>query len=308
MPLIAAEILFVLCWSSGFVAAELAVRDSGPLTTLSLRLWLAGLLLLPVLFRAWSRLRRVEVRATIWEGLAAQGLWLACVYQAIALGARPGDVALIAALQPLLTAALAGWLLKEGAGPLAWVGLLLGLIGTGLVVAPESDMSEVGGSVGLGVGHVVALGAVITMTFAILARRRRTLAAGGDPVAGGLAGLALQFLGSAAVLTPLAIGLEGFAVDPTPRYLVNMVWQVAILSLASYGLLWLLVDRGGSTRASSLFYFTPAVTVAMAALVLGDPVGRLDLLGLAIALVGVLLVRFPVGSRSNAGPAGLSCR
>jgi len=296
MPLIVLETVFVLFWASGFVSAEIALADAGPFTTLSIRLLFAAGLLLPVVLRAWVRMDRRQIGAALGEGASTQALWLTCVYLAQDLGARPGDVALIASLQPMLTTILAGLWLDERTSRWQWLGLGLGMAGTWLVVMPDGE------GAGFGLGHLVAAGTVIVMTGSVLYRRKRVAAAA---LAGPrLASLGLQFVAAAAVVTPLALTLEGWSVAWTGRYAANMVWQVLVLSLGSYGLLWLLIDRTSAVRASSLFYFTPAGTVVMAHLVLGDPIGLADVAGLTVALAGVTLIRL---DRPRATPRDGRC-
>ena len=294
MRIVIAEIAFVLCWASGFVSAEIALADAGPYTTLAIRLSLAAVLFVPWVVRDAMQMRPSGVARSLVEGATAQAVWLVCVYQSQDLGVRPGEVALITSLQPLLTAALAGWLAAEAVQRSQWLGLGLGLVGTWIVVAPN-------GVPELSLGHIVVLGAVFVMTAAVLARRRWPVQEHRE-ISGQhgsrFGHLGLQFIGASAVILPLAWIMEGWAVSWTNSYALNMFWQVIVLSVGSYGLLWFLIDRTDAVRFSSLFYFTPVATLFMAHLILGDPVGLREALGFAVALSGVFLVRwsFPVWS------------
>lgn len=297
MGFVAVEIIFVLIWAFGFISVELALVDGGPFITLTIRLWIAAALLLPFFVRARHRFDRSRLSDAVIQGLTAQAFWLICIFQSQALGARPGEVALIAALQPLATAALAGWVVREPTEPRHWLGLALGLAGTVLVIAPGAE-----GSRGMALGHLVAAGAAITMTVAVLHRRRRGEAGESSPqgASDGFAQLAMQFGVAAMVITPIAVFLEGWQATWTPLYAANMVWQVTGQSIASFGLLWWLLDRASAVRVSSLFYFTPPVTMVLGYLAFGDRIGWLDGAGMALALIGLIVVRMPISRRSRA--------
>lgn len=303
MRFAAVEIIFVLIWAFGFISVEIALQDGGPFTTLTIRLWIASALLLPFLIRARRRFDRARLSDAVIQGLTAQAFWLICIFQSQSLGARPGEVALIAALQPLATAALAGWAVGERTEPRHWLGLVLGLAGTALVLSPGGA-----GSGGFALGHLVAAGAAITMTVAVL-HRRRTGQPGQEKAQSsvdGFAQLAVQFLVAALVISPIALFLEGWSVTFTPLYAANMVWQVTGQSIASFGLLWWLLDRASAVRVSSLFYFTPPVTMLLGYLAFGDGIDWLDGAGMVLALGGLVLVRVPISMRFRGGGPRLS--
>lgn len=303
MGFVAVETIFVLIWAFGFISVDLALVDGGPFTTLTIRLWLAAALLLPFLVLARHRFDRARLTDAVVQGLTAQAFWLICIFQGQALGARPGEVALIAALQPMATAALAGWAVGERTEPSHWLGLALGLAGTALVIAPGTQS---GG--GITLGHLVAAGAAVTMTGAVLHRRRRGDAGQAAPqgAVDGFAQLAIQFITAALVITPIAVFAEGWTAAWTPLYAANMVWQVTGQSIASFGLLWWLLDRSSAVRVSSLFYFTPPVTMLLGYLAFGDRIGWLDGAGMVLALAGLVLVRMPISMRLRGRPPRLS--
>src|SRR5829696_1988600 len=108
---------FVVMWSSGFIGASLGTPEAGTPTLMVWRFLLAaGLLLVGILLlrRRWPGLREIAVQGVV--GLLAQGVYLTGVVGAVEFGVTAGTTALIAALQPLLAAALAGPLLGEHVG------------------------------------------------------------------------------------------------------------------------------------------------------------------------------------------------
>jgi drug/metabolite transporter (DMT)-like permease len=126
-----AEVGFVVMWSSGFIGATLGTQEASTPTFQAWRsLVAAGVLLAAVLLlrRCWPPPREVAVQGTV--GFLAQGVYLSGVVGAVEFGVTAGTTALVAALQPLLAAALAGPVLGERVRSRQWVGLIVGLVGS----------------------------------------------------------------------------------------------------------------------------------------------------------------------------------
>jgi drug/metabolite transporter (DMT)-like permease len=134
---------FVVMWSSGFIGASLGTPEAGTPTLMVWRFLLAAGLLLAgalLLRRRWPGLREIGVQGVV--GLLAQGVYLTGVVGAVEFGVTAGTTALIAALQPLVAAALAGPVLGEYVGRQQWAGLAVGLVGVALVVGGDVRVAE----------------------------------------------------------------------------------------------------------------------------------------------------------------------
>src|SRR5690606_29516304 len=155
--LLAMPALFVVLWSTGFVGAKLGLPYAEPFTFLAVRLLIASglLLLVALLMRApWPRSPRLVLHTAV-AGLLVHAIYLSGVFIAIGQGLSAGVTAIIVAVQPLLTAALAGRLLGERVGPWQWLGLVLGLLGVLLVV--WSKLSGEGSLAGVAAALVALL-------------------------------------------------------------------------------------------------------------------------------------------------------
>src|SRR5215211_5711984 len=138
-----AEVGFVVMWSSGFIGARLGTPEAGTPTLMAWRFFLAAGLLLVGAFLLQRRLpglREIAVQSVV--GLLAQGVYLTGVVGAVEFGVTAGTSALVAALQPLLAAALAGPVLGEHVGRQQWAGLAVGLVGVALVVGGDVRVAE----------------------------------------------------------------------------------------------------------------------------------------------------------------------
>ncbi|HEX8114738.1 MAG TPA: EamA family transporter, partial [Kofleriaceae bacterium] len=132
-----APALFILIWSTGFIVAKFVARVADPNLFLAVRCALAGLLFLVIAVAARARWpHRREIPKHLLAGMLLQGGYLGGTYWAVGQGLAPGVMALLGALQPLLTAVLAIAVLREIPSRRTWVGLLLGVGGVALVLMP----------------------------------------------------------------------------------------------------------------------------------------------------------------------------
>ena len=137
----AASALFVFFWASGFVAAKFGLPYAEPFTFLTIRFLVALAVLVPlaILWRADWPSSYAVVGHVIVAGLLIQTIYLIGVFYAVYLGISTGVIALIVGLQPLITGALAAPVLGENVTLRQFVGLALGFVGLGLVVAEKID-------------------------------------------------------------------------------------------------------------------------------------------------------------------------
>jgi len=293
LQLFGLELLFVLLWNSGFIGAEYGLPFAGPWTLLFWRyLTLTALLGAWLAARgrlSWPGLGPVGHTATV--GVLAHGVWLSCVLVSLDMGVPAGIIALVTALQPLLTGALSGPVLGERTDVWQWVGLILGFVG--VVIAVVARMSE-GGAGGVW-GYLIPFGSVVAITVASLLQRHREQHGQGNRMPDD-ATLFYQSAATAAALLLPAWLVESFATEWTLPFIATMSWLILVVSLGAYWTMWRLLVRHDATRVASLFYLSPPVTMLMAWAAFGDKLILTDIIGLAVAGVGVMLVYWP-GSR-----------
>jgi len=107
------------------------------------------------------------------------------------------------------------------------------------------------------------------------------------------------------VLAPLAIGLEGLAADITGGFVFSVVWLALVVSLAAFGLMFVLLRRISAAKVASLTYLSPPVTMVMAWALFGETLSLASVVGLAVAAVAVWLAATP-GTPSAAAPQPLN--
>jgi drug/metabolite transporter (DMT)-like permease/dihydrofolate reductase len=279
-----AEVGFVVMWSSGFIGASLGTATASTPTLMAWRFLLAAGLLLGGVFllrRGWPGPREVLVQSLV--GCLAQVLYLIGVVGAVELGVAAGTAALVAALQPLLTAALSGPVLGERMRRRQWTGLVVSLFGVALVM---EGSARVGGAASLWV-YVMPFVGMAGLVAATLLQRRETLKAGPD-VSLDVA-LAIQCATSALLFALLALVWGGLEPPGGVGFWVAIGWFVVLSTFVGYGFYWQALKVSGVARVSNLAYLTPPTTMVWAYLMLDESIGSLALTGLVICFGGVLV-------------------
>jgi len=274
-------LVFVLLWSTGFIGARLGLPHTEPLTFLLIRYVavLACMALVAVLTRApWPPTTRAWFHIGV-AGLLLHGVYLGGVFIAISKGLPAGVTSLVVGVQPLLTAVGAGWLLQETVLKRQLLGLLLGLLGVGLVVA---------GKIGTGFGMSAlwpALAALIGITAGTLYQKRFC------PPFDWRTGAVAQFLPTALATFVVASFTETFRVEWTGEFVFALAWLVLVLSIGAISLLNWLIRHSDAVNVASLFYLVPPCTAWVAWLLFGEAFTGLALAGMAMAVWGVYLAR-----------------
>lgn len=266
-------ILFILMWSSGYVAGKLALPWAGPFTLLFLRFGVAALLLLALalLTRApWPRDWR-QWGHLIVVGLLIQALQFSGLYSGLTLGVSAGVAALMVGTMPLFTALGASAFLGERVAGRQWLGLVAGLLGVVLVVANK---------VGAGGASAVGYGAIgLTLCAIVLGTLyQKKYCSGMDLRSGGCIQLAVAAL----VALGLAWWCEDLRVQWTPALVLASGWLSLVNSIGATSLLFFMMRKGEASRVASLFYLVPGVTALMAWVVLGETLGTVALAGFIV--------------------------
>lgn len=277
-----APTLFILIWSTGFIAAKAIAPVADPDLFLLVRFALAGLLFLVIALAArapWPRKR--EIPRHLVAGMLLQGGYLGGTYWAVGEGLAPGVMALLGALQPLLTALLAIVVLREIPTRRTWIGLVLGVSGVALVLVPGFETTGRGA---LSPGVVtIAILAVLSLTVGTVLQK--TSIAGADIRASSV----LQNLG-AAVMVGLLVWVRGETRwIPGATLWIALAWAALVLSgLGTLLLVWM-IRRGRAANVASLLLLAPPLAAAESYFLFGDRLTGLQLAGFAIGLVGVFL-------------------
>ena len=283
--LTAAPLLFVAIWSTGWIMGKYAAMDGDPLTFLVVRFVAAIAVLVPltlVMRAPYPREPRAILHA-MGSGVLIHALYLGGVWWAIAHGVPAGLSAVIAALQPLMTASLAPLLAGEKIGAKRAAGFLVGFVGIAIVVSPKllGLTPEQLAAAALPIGVNVA--AMLAVTLGTFHQKRR--------VTGGhlLAMATLQYVGALVVMAVAAFLLEPMRFDLNWRSAATLAWSVLGLSIGAIWLLLHLIRCGEVSRAAAFIYLVPPAAVTEAWLLFGETLSLVQIAGIGVTVLGVVL-------------------
>jgi drug/metabolite transporter (DMT)-like permease len=266
----------VVLWSSGFIGAELGTRLAPASTLLAWRYLVAAVLLAAVCCWRRERIGRAGLGRQVVLGLLCQVAYLGLTVGGVGQGASAGTTSLIASLQPLVVVALAAAVLSERARLAQLLGLGLGLVGVVLVVGGDLTTGDVAWWV-----YLLPVGGMLALSFGTVLQQRWEAP---EPV---LVALTIQTVTAAAVFWTYS-AVEGTTAPPaSPAFWGAVAWVVVLSSFGGYGMYLHVSQKDGATRASTWLYLTPPTTMLWAAVMFGDPVTALGLVGLAVSGVGV---------------------
>ncbi|MEJ6403367.1 DMT family transporter [Yoonia sp. 2307UL14-13] len=271
---------FACMWSSAFTSASVIVTYAPPLTALALRFLISGLIGIGIAAALGqsARLSRGQWLGVLVFGICQNALYLGLNFVAMQTVAA-SLAAIIASTMPLLVA-LAGWLVfGTRVRPLGVAGLVAGFAGVALIMGARIE-----GGVDL-YGLALCVIGVISLTVATMAVLGAS--SGGNV----LMIVGLQMLVGSLVLWVPALALESFVVTWTWQLIVAFIYTTLVPGLAATLVWFLLVRRIGTVRASTFHFLNPFLGVAIAAALLGERVGFLDILGVAIIAGGILAVQ-----------------
>lgn len=277
LPLLPAA-AFVLVWSSGYISGPAAVHAAAPFSVLGWRFALAAVLAagLALALRRPTRMDRATLGRVAGVGFVMNAVQFGLMYVAFDLGLGATLASLFHALSPVLTALLAAALLGERVSMLQVVGFVVGV--TGVLLVLGSDLGHAGGPI------AVVIGCLSMLTLSLGTLGQRWIGATPDL----LWSAAAQFAVSAPPLLVLGWLTEGmWPVTDTRQAVVSVLFLAILNSIVGLVLLALLVLRGGSGAAASLFFLSPPVTAVLAWVVLDETLTPVQLVGLVVAVVGV---------------------
>lgn len=273
-------VTFAFMWSSAFTSARIIVADAPPLTSLALRFLLSGIIGI-VIARAMGQswhLTRLQWRATIIFGICQNALYLGLFFTAMQT-IEASLAAIIASSMPLLVALAGTLLFRERVAPLGWLGLVGGLIGVFLIMG-----ARLSGGADLG-GLVLCLIGVTALSFATLSVRGASSGGNVMMIVG------LQMLIGAAVLAVMGLATEEQTVTLSSPLILAFIYTTLVPGLAATFLWFTLVNRIGTVRASTFHFLNPVFGVAIAAVLLGEAITGMDLIGVSIITFGILAVQ-----------------
>jgi drug/metabolite transporter (DMT)-like permease len=276
-----APFLFVLLWSSSFIAAKAGLQHFSPLLFVAIRLAGCAVVLVAamvVLRRSWRPLSGWRWLHCAIAGALLNAMGLMAPHVGLLL-APAAQIALVQSLTPLLAAVFGVVLLHERLRARQWYGLALGVAGVGLVVG-QAALADAARFQGLVLAFVGVIGLVTgTLYFGRFCR--------GVPL---LPSATIQFVSAAAVSALGAWCLETPRAEWVGPGIAAIAWNTVMVSLGGMGLYFAMLAKGTAARTTSNFYLVPGTAAVLAWVILGERLSPFAIMGLIVASAGCWLV------------------
>ena len=272
-------LIFVLLWSSAFVTTKPIVDNSDPFAALAFRFLIVaiGFLIFSIYQNLSLKLNKKDFIQSFFSGVLFHGVYLGGVFFSVSRDIPTGITALIVTMQPILTNALAGPFLKEYVGWKQWLGVILGFIGSAMVLGVDIGVTLPT------IGIIASFIALLSITSATLFQKKYS---GNIPLP-----VSNMYQAAGGCFFHLVIIL--FFVDPyiefNSTFLVAMSHQIFLVSFGAFTILMFLIKNNSASKTVTVFFLIPATTAFMAWIFLNEQLTRIDLIGFLIASLGVFI-------------------
>jgi len=272
--------LLVLAWSFNYIAGKIALEHLDPVTLVSFRLVLAGVVYLSLFLGTprpvrigWRDVPRFVLLGVFGVALNQGGFTLALAFTSV------GHVAIILAMGPVLVLLLARLIGQEKLTPVKVGGVALAFSGIALLAIEQGLGAHAGGLAGDFIAMVAAVGFAIFTVFSKRVRHRF------DPIGFNT----FTHLTGAVLLLPLAIH-QGLKLDwhgVAWQGWVAMSYMAVFSSVFGYLIFYKLLGYLSATQVSSLNYLLPIVATTLGVLLLGEHLNRGFFVAAGLVMVGV---------------------
>ena len=272
-------LIFVLLWSSAFVTTKPIVDNSDPFAALAFRFLIVaiGFLIFSTYQNLSLKLNKKDFIQSFFSGVLFHGVYLGGVFFSVSRDIPTGITALIVTMQPILTNALAGPFLKEYVGWKQWLGVILGFIGSAMVLGVDIGVTLPT------IGIIASFIALLSITSATLFQKKYS---GNIPLP-----VSNMYQAAGGCFFHLVIIL--FFVDPyiefNSTFLVAMSHQIFLVSFGAFTILMFLIKNNSASKTVTVFFLIPATTAFMAWIFLNEQLTKIDLIGFLIASLGVFI-------------------
>lgn len=275
-------IILSLFWGGSFFFIEIALRDFQPFTLVFLRISIAALILVGVVYFSGKRL---PTSLKTWKGYFVLGLLNNAIpFTLIVWGQtriEGGVASILNATTPIFTVLLAHFLTADERLTLPKImGVLVGFIGVYLMMKPE--LSE--GFSWRGMGQAAVLVAATSYAFAgIFGKRFKNI-----PATVNSAGMLLC---SSMVMLPLVLIIDApWTVRPSFEALTAVLGIALISTVAAYLLYFYLLAAVGATNVLLVTFLIPVSALVLGVGVLKEVIKIVEYAGMGCIFLGLIII------------------
>ena len=271
--------IFIILWSSAFVTTKPIIDNSDPFAALAFRFFVVsfGFFVFSIYKKHKILTNHKNLLQSLLSGVLFHGVYLGGVFYSVSIGMPTGIAALIVTLQPILTNALAGKFLGEKVSIKQWVGVILGFIGAALVLG-----FDIGASLPT-LGVIASFIALLAITTSTLWQKKIS---NNLPLS---VSNMYQAIGGCLFHIIIIFIFTDLYINFTPTFLIAMGHQIFLVSFGAFTILMFLIKNNSASKTVSIFFLIPPTTAIMAWLFLNEVLTNLDLIGFAVATLGVYI-------------------
>ena len=271
--------IFIILWSSAFVTTKPIIDNSDPFTALAFRFFIValGFFLFSIYTKKKILTNQKNLIQSLFSGVLFHGVYLGGVFYSISIGMPTGIAALIVTLQPILTNALAEKFLGEKVSFKQWLGISLGFLGAALVLG-----FDIGASLPV-IGVIASFIALLAITTSTLWQKKIS-----NNLPLSVSNMYQAIGGCLFHLIIIFIFTEPY-INFTPTFMIAMSHQIFLVSFGAFSILMFLIKNNSASKTVSIFFLIPPTTAIMAWLFLNEVLNNLDLIGFAVATLGVYI-------------------
>jgi drug/metabolite transporter (DMT)-like permease len=277
----AALVATVLVWAVNFSVVKAALAHFPPMAFTGIRLLAAAILFLLVARRSPKpQLQSGDGKRLLLLGLVGHTFYQTLFIQGIQ-ATTASSSAILLGLTPVFVALLSLFVSSQRPRAAVFLGIGVSVLGVYLVLQESSR------GVGSVLGDLLTLGA--TFCWSLQTVLSRPLLARYGPLrtsayAASLGALAFLPLGLSDLhrLTPSSIPISAW---------LGLLYSIVFSLVLAYCMWYFAVDRIGPTQTAIYSNLTPVAAMGVAFVALDEPIGIQKVLGAAVILVGISLVR-----------------
>ncbi len=271
--------VFVLLWSSAFITTKPIIDNSDPFSALAFRFALVafGFFLFSIFSKQKIFIKKGNFFESFLSGVLFHGFYLGGVFYSISIGMPTAIAALIVTLQPVLTNALSGPILKEPVSAKQWIGVLFGFFGAGLVLG-----FDIGSKIPVA-GLIATIIALLAITFSTLWQKKLS-----NDIPLSVSNMNQALGGCFFHLLIIILFVDPY-INFSQTFIIAMSHQIFLVSFGAFTILMYLIKNNSASKTVSIFFLIPATSAFMAWLFLNENLTNLDLLGFLITTIGVYI-------------------
>jgi drug/metabolite transporter (DMT)-like permease len=271
-------ILLSVFWGGSFFFVKVALLDFQPFTLVFLRIAIAALILVGVVYLTG---KRMPTSFKTWSGYAVMGMLNNAIpFSLIVWGQtriESGVASILNATTPIFAVLLAHFLTAdERLTTKKIMGVLIGFIGVYLMMKPE--LAD--GFSWRGLGQAAVLGAAVSYSFAaIFGKRFKDMPA--------IVNSAGMLICSSIIMLPLVIP---WSVRPSLEALSALLGIAIISTAIAYLLYFHLLATAGATNVLLVTFLIPISALLLGVGILGEVIKVLEYAGMVCIFLGLIII------------------